>query len=226
LEYTGKTINKSTTTIIMILRKIICFGAVATMGISGANATTVNFDNQGFVALQDVTTQYAPQGVTFQGITDGGSPVNLEVADNTVFSDNNPPSLPFSLSNFYNHDPNSRAHIMEILFSGPVSGISFQYNGAGSLGANTVFNVFNNLGTLVDSFSDAAATDSNFHLINVSDLSVGEIDIVNPTSGWGHYIDDLTFSPSSSRVPDATSTSLLLSCAIVVLAVARKKLGV
>src|ERR1051325_1285978 len=94
-----------------------------------AAPVVITFDDLGLAPLDDVTTQYAAKGVVFQGISDAGSQVNIEVADSTVFGDNNPPSPPFSLSNFYNHDKFQRAHIIRIVFSSPARNISLMLNG-------------------------------------------------------------------------------------------------
>jgi hypothetical protein len=170
---------------------------------------SITFDTLGLPPLGDVTTQYAPQGAVFQGFTDAGAPANIEVADNTVFSDVNPPSLPYSLSNFYNHDKNQRTRIMRIRFTSPASGIGLMYDGAGASGANTTFNVYSPAGVLLNSFHVASATDSVFHPVNVPDVNVGYLDIVSPSAGWGHYIDNLQFSCSGPP-----SLSIQLAAAI------------
>jgi len=170
-----------------------------------ASAAVITFDDPGLTPLEDVTTQYAAQGVTFQGFTDGGVPVNLEVADNTIFSDNNPPSPPMSLSNFYNQDPFSRAHIMRIVFSGPADSISLMYNGAGFLGASTLFDAYSPSSVLLGEFTVPDAVDSDFHLLSIPVSGVGYLDIVNPESGWGHYIDNLSFQ----IVPEPAAVLLL-----------------
>jgi hypothetical protein len=158
----------------------------------------ITFDDLGLVALDDVTTQYASKGITFIGITDAGGQTNVEVADSTVFADNNPPSPPFSLSNFYNHDPFSRAHIIRLKFVSPVSGISLMYNGAGALGSTTLFNVYSAAGVLIDSLTVPAATDSNYHPLTIPDANVGYVDVVAPQIGWGHYIDNIQFTPGGA----------------------------
>ncbi len=198
---------------------------IGTLAAGNAGAVTITFDDQGFAALDDVTTQYAGQGVTFQGFLSSGAPVNVEAANNGLFADNTPPSAPTSLSNFYGHSGANRAAIIRILFSTASSGISFQYNGAGSLGANTLFNIYTLGGFLLNSFSVAAASDSSYHLVTVADTGVGYIDIVAPQADWGHYIDNLTFTPGSSRAPDAASTSLLLTSSMALLIGLRRKLA-
>lgn len=207
------------------LKGWLCLGAAGLLATGSAQAVLITFDDLGLNPLDDVTTQYAPQGVTFHGVDDGGGGVNLEVADNGVFPDNNPVSLPFSLSNFYNHSGGNRAHIMQILFSSAAHGISFYYNGAGGSGSSTVFNVYNTAHTLVDTFSVAAAIDADFHLVNVADANVGELDIVNPGSGWGHYIDNLSFTESATGVPDGGFTAYLLAAGLGVLGLIRRKLA-
>ena len=165
---------------------------VLTGSVSRANVL-VAFDDLGLLPLDDVTNQYASSGVIFQGFTDAGGLTNIEVAGNSVFSDLHPPSPPYCLSNFYNHNSGQRARVMRILFTTPVSSISFMYDGAGSLGATTTFNVYSPAGVLLNSFHVATATDNAYHSVNVPDVNVGYLDIVNPQAGWGHYIDNLQF---------------------------------
>jgi hypothetical protein len=205
-------------------KKCLCAAVVGALGLTVAQANLVTFDDVGLNALDDITTQYAGQGVTFNGVTDGGANVNIEVADNGTFADNNPVSSPNSLANFYGQNKFNRAHIMQILFSSAASGISFYYNGAGSQGASTVFNVYDTGHLLIDTFSVAAATDSTFHLVTLADTGVGELDIVNPQSGWGHYIDNLSFN-NSTRAPDAAVTASLLAASLAVLGAVRRKLS-
>ena len=185
---------------------------------------SVNFDDKGLVNFADVTTQYAGDGVVFQGFLVTGAQVNLEAVDSGVFYDNTPPSPPMSLSNFYNDNQYLRADIMRLVFGSPVSGVSLDYNGAGSYGASTLFKVYDSGGVLLDTLTLAAATDSNYHLLSVPDSNVGYIDIVSPMSGWGHYIDNLTFT-RSNNVPDAASTGWLLGVALVTFASIRRKLS-
>ena len=153
----------------------------------------VTFDDIGLPALEAVTFQYASLGVAFEGFTDSGCMVNLDVVDDTVYPDVDPSSPPFALSNFYNKDKTQRAHVMRLSFSSPASAISFQFNGAGSLGSSTAVNVYSPAGLLLDTFTVAAATDTTMHPVNVPDANVGYIDIVAPQAGWGFYIDDVDF---------------------------------
>jgi hypothetical protein len=199
-------------------------GLVGVVSTGAAMASTlVNFDASGITAFTDVTTQYAAQGVTFSGVTDAGSSVNIEAADNSVFGDVNAFSSPNVLSDFYGGNAGNRAHIMEINFTTPASGISFEYNPAGSLGSGTVFDVYNAAHVLVNSFSDPSAIgDGVWYLESVPNVNVSEVDIVNPTPGWGHYIDDLRFT---SSVPDGGMTLGLLGSALTALACLRRKLA-
>lgn len=197
---------------------------VVTFAVSSSQATTITFDDQGFANLQACTTQYAGLGVTFAGVADNGSAVSLDVSDNTTFGDVNPYSSPFSLANFYDNSSGLRAHIMRIIFSAPVSNVSFEYNPAGGLGSGTVFDAFNSANTLISSFSDSAATgDGVWYLESFNLAGISEVDILNPESGWGHYIDNLSFTPST--VPDVSSSMLLLGIGLSGLALIRRKLA-
>jgi hypothetical protein len=191
---------------------------------NSTRATLITFDDQGFANLQACTTQYAPQGVVFAGVADDGSAVSVDVSDSTTFGDVNPYSTPFSLSNFYNNNSGLRAHILRIIFLGPVSNVSFEYNPAGGEGSSTLFDVYNASSSLIDSFSDSSATGAGvWYLESVNMTGISEVDIVNPSSGWGHYIDNLSFTPSS--VPDGSSTVMLLGLALSSLALIRRKLA-
>jgi hypothetical protein len=183
-------------------------GVAMTFASLSIQATLVTFDDQGFVNLQACTIQYAGVGVTFAGVSDGGGAVSLDVSDSTTFIDVNPFSPPFSLSNFYNGDPNSRAHIMQIIFTTPVQNVSFEYNPAGFSGSGTVFNAYNASSTLIASFSDPAAitSDGSWYLESINLGGIKEVDIVNPSPGWGHYIDNLAFE----SVPEPASLSIVL----------------
>ena len=190
--------------------KLLMASLFAGLAVGNAQATFVDFDAPGIGNLTDVTTQYAAEGVTFSGVTDGGQTVNIEAADNSVFGDVDPVSPPNALSNFYDGDPFSRAHIMQIDFSSAASDVSFYYNPAGGLGDETVFNVYNTSDALIDSFSDPNATgDGAWYLESINLSDIGEVDIVNPTPGWGHYIDNLSFTESASA-PDGGTTLALV----------------
>ncbi|MEN6426305.1 MAG: hypothetical protein ABFE13_13135 [Phycisphaerales bacterium] len=183
-----------------------CFGGLSVLIVAAAflpcsaNANIVNFDDMGFVNFDDVTTQYAALGVTFQGY-EGDGAVALEVVDSTVFGDNIPPSPPMSLSNFYNDNPDLRADVMAINFLVPASGIEFDYNGAGSSGARTVFNLYDFSNNLVGSFNVASATDSNYHHVVAGGVNIGRVEILQPDDWWGHYIDNLSFETGAPAVP-------------------------
>ena len=182
----------------------------------GSQQQSITFDDLGLPTLGEVTTQYFARGVIFQGFTSLGAQVNLDVADSTLFQDNKPPSLPYCLSNFYNNDKFQRANILRILFTDTVSTISLMFNGAGPLGTNTVFNVYNTSSVLVHTFTVPSATDSSYHAVNVSDSDVSYIDVVAPTDGWGFYIDNLHFTqngsgplPTGLAVPISLNVSLI-----------------
>lgn len=210
----------------MKLKTYLSCAAIGAIGMAASHATLITFDDVGLNALDDITTQYAGQGVTFGGLTDGGALVNIAVSGNSVFSDNNPVSSPLSLSNFFGGSGSNRAHVMEIIFSSSASGISFYYDGAGGSGSSTIFNVYSTTHTLLEAFSVAAAVDGNYHLVNVGDANVGEIDILNPVSGWGHYLDNLSFNlDETGRTPDAASTAALMAGSLALLGLIRRKIS-
>lgn len=181
----------------------------------------ITFDDPGITVLQPVTTQYAAEGVTFSGVDWSGNPVALDAANNTLYNDVDAYSPPNVLSDFYGGSVGNRAQIMQINFSSPASGISFYYNPAGYLGANTVFNAYNSSGTLIASFSDPNATgDGVWYLESIGVTGVSWLDIVSPGVGWGHYIDNLQFT---EVVPEPSSMGLLFGiCGLATLLVRRK----
>jgi hypothetical protein len=205
------------------MKKNFALGILVSIAAS-ASAATVNFDDKGFVPYDDVTTQYQSQGVIFQGFLSSGAPVNLEASNETVFFDNVPSSSPIDLSNFYGDWAYNRATIMRIQFTAPTSGIGLMYNAAGWMGDKTAFKVYDPNGSLLNSYTIPSAIDSNFHPLTIPDVGVGYIDIVVPQSGWGHYIDDLTFN-QDGRVPDWGSTSMLLGLGLAAVAGLRKRLA-
>jgi hypothetical protein len=207
--------------------RIICVTTVsAALAIGSAQASTVvNFDAAGIGTLTDVTTQYAPQGVTFSGVDWSGNTVNIEAANNSLYSDVNPTSAPNALSDFYGGSQGNRAKIIQMDFTSGATGVSFEYNPAGGLGVNTVFNVYGPSG-LVDSFSDPNASGDGVYYLESIPANVGtidEIDIVAPTQGWGHYVDDLTFDKASASAPDGGTTAGLLGVAFTAMAALRRK---
>jgi hypothetical protein len=186
----------------------------------------VNFDDPSIGNLQPVTTQYAAEGVVFSGVTWDGQTVALDAnQQDDPFDDVNPPSAPNALSDYYGGDPEARAEIMQIDFLAPASDISFLYNPAGDAGVDTVFNVYNTSDVLIDSFSDPNASGDGVYYTETIDMSgVGEVDIVAPEQGWGHYIDNLTFTESASA-PDGGMTIALLGGAFAALAAMRRKIS-
>jgi len=210
------------------MNKFCIASLVGVLSIGAAHASTfIDFNAPGIFALTDVTTQYAAQGVTFAGVTDGGATVNLEAANDSLFGDVNAlPGSPNVLANFFGGSAANRARVMEINFTSPASGISFEYNPAGILGVNTVFDVYNTSHILVDSFSDSTANVGGlWYLETIPGSDIGQVDIVNPQSGWGLYIDNLQFTESAAGVPDSATTLSLLGLAIAAMAGQRKKMA-
>ncbi len=205
-------------------------GLAVVLSLGAAQARTfIDFNAPGISALTDVTTQYAAQGVTFSGVTDSGATVNLEAFNDTYFyTDVNAlPGSPNVLANYYGGSINNRAHIMQINFTSPASGVSFEYNPAGNgTGVDTVFDVYNSSHTLVDSFSDPGAIgDGIWYLETLPNADISQVDIVSPTSGWGQYIDNLEFTEDPPNVPDNGTTLALLGTGLAVMAGLRKKLS-
>jgi hypothetical protein len=205
---------------ITLIRCLIVLFAEA-LGIASSQGIGITFDDLGLGALDTVSTQYSSQGVTFRGISDAGAVVGLSVANNTIYGDANPKSSPFALSNFYDRNPLLRAHVTEILFSQAMDHVAFYYNGAGFLGSSTVFSIYDTSHTLINSFTVSAATNSTSYLVTVPYSNVGEIALMNPHSGWGYYIDNLSFTPVV--VPDAGSTAGLLALGFAALAGLRRR---
>ncbi|MGD0413682.1 MAG: hypothetical protein ABSC18_18490 [Verrucomicrobiota bacterium] len=177
---------------------VAILAGLLTMTASAAQ-TVVNFDLASITAFTDVTSQYAAQGVTFYGLTAAGAQVNIEAANDSVFGDIDAFSPPNVLSDYYGGSSANRAQTMVIVFSTPASGISFEYNPAGAAGSSTVFQAYNSSGALLGSFSDPNATgDGVWYLETIPYANVAKVEIQAPSAGWGHYIDNLTFSLGSA----------------------------
>src|ERR1017187_3670556 len=192
--------------------------------IGRAQTTLITFDDLGLNNLDPITTQYASQGVTFQGVTDGGALVNVDVYDGSSAGGDFPVSPPLELSNLYGQSFGNRAHITEFLFGRGASGINFYYNPQGYLGANTVFNVYSLSHSLVDSFTVPYAIGDAWVFVTVPDSNVGEIDMVNPRPGWALLIDNLSFTTTPVPEPAVATISFFLAACFTVLGVTRRKL--
>ncbi len=186
---------------------VICTVAFSTH----AAAATITFDDMGFTAYSNVTTQYAPVGVLFAG-TYGGQSVSLEAVDSSVYTDIAPYSPPISLSNFFDGSSLNRANTMSVIFTGGATDLQFFYNGAGSAGANTPFSFYDMNGVFIGSFTLGASYLSgsgvwNDVIVPGSFGIIGRMDIGQPQAGWGHYIDSISFTPAT--VPEPASLFLL-----------------
>ena len=193
---------------------------LAIMVASTANAALITFDDKGFVNFDDVTDQYAADGVIFSGLEDF-EPVDLEVVDGTVFSDSTPASPPFSLANFFEDSTGNRADVMSFNFLSPASSIEFDYNPAGSLGGDSIVNLYNSADLLIDSFTISdlymgMTTPLHFHVV-VPTMGVSRLDLVQPTDDWGHYVDNLAFDAAP-----APGTLLLMGLGLLGLGARRK----
>ncbi len=205
------------------LKAYFCLAVIGLAGISSAQATLLTFDDLGLNNFDPITTQYASAGVTFQGVTDGGALVSVDVYDGSSAGGDFPVSPPLELSNFYGQSFGNRAHITEFIFGSSASGISFYYNPQGYLGANTAFNVYNTSHSLVDTFTVPTAIGDAWVFVTVPDSNVGEIDMVNPRPGWALLIDNLSFTAPPVPEPSvATISSFLAACFAVRSAVRRK----
>jgi hypothetical protein len=193
----------------MRFSKVAVF-TLSAMVAASANAALITFDDKGFVNFDDVTTQYAADGVIFSGLENDAA-VNLEAVDGTVFSDSTPASPPMSLSNFFNDNSGLRADVMSFNFLAPASGIEFDYNPAGSRGVNSTVNLYNSFDSLISSYTIGSLytvmTTPNHWRVVVPDGGVSRLDLLQPDDDWGHYVDNLSFTP----VPEPGT--LLLLCA-------------
>lgn len=171
--------------------------------ISGsAAATTINFDTLGNGVT--VTTQYA--GVTFS--SDAG-----EVIRTTAQV---PPYLT-SAPNFICTGPAAGSidctHSVNLDFAGPVSGLSFHYTGADTLGSTfnvDVFEGFVYFGSTTFTSSAGLLASQLADLTGYSNITRISINKLTDPAGLG--FDDFTFTPGGGThgVPEPTAWALMI----------------
>jgi hypothetical protein len=179
-----------------------------------AQAAVIDFDNlPGGGALPNnsvLTNQYASVGVIFEGFE--GSAVAQPIAT-TVFS-GQVGGAPVSGQYLMNlNAADNRADVIRMRFSGPASGIAFDFIPFGSGGANTSLQAFDTGGTLIfnDVIGGTTVINSNIHYTGLSGLTgVARLDILQPgdIEPWG--MDNLQYRNAvSAPVPEPGSLGLL-----------------
>jgi len=182
--------------------------ALGLIGWAGALPATaavlVTFDDKGFFDFDDVTTQYAAQGIVFSASEDGRG-FNPE-AVGRVFDDGSPLSPPMSLSNFI-LDGFIRADVVSFNFSSATRNISFGFNpaqgGPSGPGDNTTVNVYDPSSVLFNSYLIGTLYAGGPTVIDgawwwdvvIPDVGVGRIDLLQPDDDWGYYVDNILFAP-------------------------------
>lgn len=199
----------------------LCLFLIA-FGIAGNSyAVVIDFDDLNL--FEDVTSQYAADGVIFSGI-ENGQTVNLEAVDGSLYSDIHPSSAPMALSNFYNNNSGLRADAMVMTFTSGASNIAFDYNGAGSSGVNSVINLYDLSLSLISSFTIGSLSPtpvtSWFDRVDVGGTAIGMMEILQPSDSWGHYIDNLTFD--AVDVPEPSGLAIFL-ISLTCLGILRRK---
>jgi hypothetical protein len=192
----------------------------AVPGVASA-ATVINFDVDGLgnviASNTSITNQYANLGVTFRGIEDE-APVNINAAPDP---DGVPaPSAPNVLTNCDNAGqgcPGNRADIVQILFAGAASNISFQLDTLG--GESVTFNLFDGNDMLLETLS-VSSNGSVFVPVSFSASGVRRIDGLQPNDGWAWAMDDLSFD--GGVVPEPASWAMMIAGFGLVGAAARR----
>ena len=188
-----------------------------------AHAALIDFDSLPEDSV--LTNQYAPVGVVFSGYEEGIA-VSQPIAT-TQFS-GQVGGAPVSGKWLLNLDANnSRADLIRMVFSGPVSGIKFDYIPFGSLGASTRLQAYNTGGTTIfdDVIGGTTVINSNIHYTGLIALSgVARLDILQPGDDepWG--MDNLRFDRASGAAPVPAPGSLgLLGVGLLGLARRRRR---
>jgi hypothetical protein len=198
----------------LLFRAYLCLAITGLLGTANSEANFLTFDDLSLNNMDAITTQYASQGVIFQGVTDAGTSVSVDVYDGSFAGGDYPVSPPLELSNFYGSNFGNRAHIVKFIFTGGANGINFYFNPQGSAGPNTAFNIYDMNHNLVHTYPGVGIGDA-WVLLNFPDSNVGEMDMVNPQPGWALLVDNLSFTPVPEPSVAAIGSFLWLSFALV-----------
>lgn len=173
--------------------KAVLLGAVLSATVLQANAGLVTIDFNAFSANTLITNQYAAQGVTF-----GNASISQYTCCGTPG-----PVLVNSLDG-----GNSRSVTLDIFFTAPVDNISFDYNNYGGYFTSNNFRLYGANNNLLEVGTPTSASASTLTNYTFSAADVSRLTIEQPTQGWLFAIDNLSFTPNGSTVPEPSTLAL------------------
>lgn len=157
---------------------------------AAAQVQAVTIDFEGFGPGTLITNQYAGLGVNFSGAS---------ISNYTCCG-----TPTATLVTATDGGGSGRTGILNIIFSGGASGVSFGYNNYGSL-LGGYFQAFDSSNTLIETQGYTVASFSALELISFASSGIASITITSPSvPSWLVAIDDLTFN-----VPEPGSLALL-----------------
>jgi hypothetical protein len=175
------------------------FVALASMGSLGAaHATTIDFS--GLANGTAVTNQYPGVVFSLQGGPDSSGPPTTNNFSGEALSNSTNPDYP-------------TASILNVAFSGPVSGLSFTFNNYDNSGgsAPTTFTAFNASDAVVSTGSLQFVND--FSQVNaVAGSGIVDLQFNNNNGGnsWYFAVQELTYTSSVSAVPEPSTWAMML----------------
>jgi len=177
---------------LVILMSTLCVGA-------HASATTLDFEGQ--TSYATVGNTYASQGVTFDHGIIFANVCDYSLPDCFYNSVDYPPHSGTGVIGTTGTDPEP----LTIYFASPVSNVSLWYSSPG----NFTLSAYDAVGNLIHSVTQPADTGSMAE-ISLNDSGIAYVTFSNDFGGAGFdVLDDLSFTPAASPVPEPSSIALL-----------------
>ncbi len=214
----------------MNIFKTVAAGFALTIALPAVAAPAISFDqlpngttlpNSGTT----ISTQYASLGVTFSGhnsVTGNTGPLNAW----GFIAATGPGGSGNYLGSFGEISPSPivpgpsdyllapRYDVMSLLFTGPVSGISFGLNTMGGQNSVTI-NAYDALGVQLLSLPGVMANQGGFDIKTLSASGVAKVDIIggfnSPFSARIFGIDNLSFTVDPPAVPEPATWAMMIA---------------